>query len=386
MSGVLNGEEGATRLLLVIPTLEIGGAERQMTLLLRGLEPSRYSLGLVCCRLEGLLLVEVPAHVRLFDLKKRSRWDFPWLVLRLRRILEEFRPEFVIASMEYATALSWLSNRLRSRRARIIALKQVMPSQARLGEPFRRAKRVLDRLVDRRLDLIIAPSRGILDELARCLEGVRIPLVKIPNAVDLGRMPAPTGRPEPAPLGGIVAMGRFVSWKRFDLVIKALARLPRGTTELHLVGDGPERESLERLAGDLGVSEFTHFHGYHANPFPILERASIGVLPSQFEPFGNVIIEMFAAGLPVVAFDVDYGPREIIRDGENGILVRTLGSGDLAEALASLLKNPDLRTRMGTQAREDAERHYAVEQAVRAYEDCFTFLRGRVEMVRVAEC
>ncbi|HEU5179810.1 MAG TPA: glycosyltransferase, partial [Candidatus Polarisedimenticolia bacterium] len=149
------GASGAvTRLLVVIPTLEIGGAERQMTLLLQALDPARYALGLACCRLAGPLLSEVPDHVRRFDLRKRSRWDFPFLVLRLRRILEEFEPEFAIASMEYAAALAWLSNRFRPRRTRILGRKEVMPSQARLGEPFRRTKRVLDRMVDRRLDLI----------------------------------------------------------------------------------------------------------------------------------------------------------------------------------------------------------------------------------------
>jgi len=368
----------------VIPTLEIGGAERQMTLLLNGLDLDRYCPAIVCCKLTGALVGEVPANIPLYDLGKRSRWDFPFLVFRLRRILAEFRPEFIIASMEYAAVLSWLANRLCSQRASLIARKEVMPSQARLGESFRRSKRVIDGLVDRRVDMIVAPSRGILKEFAARLEGVGIPMVQIPNAVDLGRLPAPGETGTQRPGRGIVAMGRFVSWKRFDLLISALAHLPRGAAELHLIGDGPERESLQRLAGELGVSDCTHFYGYHPDPFPILKKASIGVLPSQFEPFGNVIIEMFAAGLPVVAFDVDYGPREIIRDGENGILVRTMTSKSLAGALETLLKDAALRSEMGAKARLDAEQRYALPQAVRSYEACFTWLRDHGRSVTAA--
>jgi glycosyltransferase involved in cell wall biosynthesis len=172
-------------------------------------------------------------------------------------------------------------------------------------------------------------------------------------------------------------MGRFVDWKRFDLVLRAVSLLPPGSVELHLIGDGPERQSLERLAMELGIHGQTRFHGYLADPFPVLKKACIGVLPSQFEAFGNVIVEMFAAGLPVVAFDVNYGPREIIRDGENGILVRALEPKDLAEALSKLLKDVDLRRKMGANARQEAERRYGVAGAVRTYEECFSLLRGR---------
>ncbi len=364
-----------TRLLVVIPTLEIGGAERQMTLLLQALDPTRYALGLACCRLTGPLLDEVPDHVRRFDLKKRSRWDFPFLVLRLRRILEEFEPEFAIASMEYAAALAWLSNRFRPRRARILGRKEVMPSQARLGEPFRRTKRVLDRMVDRRLDLIIAPSRGILDETAADLGPASIPLVWIPNVVDLRRALAAERAAPAATPPVLVAMGRFVSWKRFDLAIEAVARLPRGSVRLELIGDGPERGSLERLALERGIADWVRFHGFQADPFPLLKSASIGILPSEFEPFGNVIIEMFSAGLPVIAFDVDYGPREIIRDGSNGILVRGPDPEALAKAMAALLGDSEARAGMGEQARKDAETGYAVQRAVSRYEACFARLK-----------
>ncbi|HEU5182457.1 MAG TPA: glycosyltransferase, partial [Candidatus Polarisedimenticolia bacterium] len=226
------------------------------------------------------------------------------------------------------------------------------------------------------LDLIIAPSRGILDETAADLGALSIPLVWIPNVVDLRRASAGEKAAPAATPPALVAMGRFVSWKRFDLAIEAVARLPRGSVRLDLIGDGPERGSLERLARERGIADWVRFHGYQTNPFPLLRNASIGILPSEFEPFGNVIIEMFSAGLPVIAFDVDYGPREIIRDGSNGILVRGPNPAALAEAMAALLGDPEAIAGMGEQARKDAETGYTVQRAVSGYEACFARLKG----------
>jgi glycosyltransferase involved in cell wall biosynthesis len=367
--------EERTRLLVVIPTLEIGGAERQMTLLLKGLNPGLYSLGIVCCRLKGELVSEIPAHVRHYDLGKRSRWDFPFLVLRLRAILEEFRPEFVVASLEYAELLTWLSSQFIDHRVKIIARKEIMPSQSRWGESFSRIKRALDRVVNRQVDMIVAPSAGILEEVSQHLTRSRIPLVRIPNAVDLERLAKPASN-ETDSSGKMVVMGRFVAWKGFDIVLHALSLLPNGLGELHLIGDGPERKTLEGLSRDLNLTSRVHFHGYHPDPFPLLRQASFGILPSRFEPFGNVIVEMFAVGLPVIAFDVNYGPREIIRSGQNGILLRDRNPSDLAQAMIQLLSNAELRQRLGNQAREEAVQRYSIKKAISSYEECFALLRS----------
>jgi glycosyltransferase involved in cell wall biosynthesis len=371
----MNDDLRRTRLLVVIPTLEIGGAERQMTLLLKGLSPEHYTLGIVCCRLKGELVGEVPAYVRHYDLGKRSRWDFPFLVCRLRGILEEFRPEFVVASLEYAELLTWLSSQFVGHRAKIIARKEIMPSHSRWGESFSGLKRALDRIVIRHADMIVAPSQGILEEVSRYLTRSNIPLMKIPNAVDLASVSGPSD-PEASAGARMVAMGRFVAWKGFDMVLNALSLLPNGQGELDLIGDGPERKRLEGLVDKLSLSSRVRFHGYQSNPFPILRQSSFGILPSRFEPFGNVIVEMFAVGLPVIAFDVNYGPREIIRNGENGILLRDRNPSDLAQAMAQLLADAELRKRLGKQAHEDAVERYSMKKAISSYEECFALLRS----------
>jgi glycosyltransferase involved in cell wall biosynthesis len=372
--------EERIRLLIVIPTLEIGGAERQITLLLKRLDRSRYDLALACCRFRGHLAADVPEDVSVYDLGKKTRWDFPLLIVRLGRVLSSFQPQIVLASLEYGVLLAWLANEFAGKRAQIVARKEVMPSQSRLGERMRTPKLWLDRYVRRRVRMIIAPSAGILDELRPSLSNDGIPLVQIVNAVDLDRLSRGANRngiPRTSGRKVIVGMGRMVPWKGFEVLLRAIALLPKDQFELRLIGDGPERGRLESMAEALDLGAVVHFLGYRADPFPFLEGADLGVLPSEFEPFGNVIIEMFAAGLPVVAFDVDYGPREIIRDGENGLLVRNMNPESLAGAIETILANRELNAEMAARARKDAEELYSIGRVIARYEECFNYLAGK---------
>ena len=364
-----------TRVLFVIPNLRFGGAERQVVLLLRGLDRSRYSVALCCCNLEGDFLEEVPEAVALYDLDKKSRWSFLRIVLRLRQALNDFCPEVIVATLEYGALISYLANRFRSRRVPLIVNQQIMTSESRWRETFSSAKKFIDKKVMRRADMVVAPSEGILKELRTDLSQYGVRLAKIPNAVDFERIPplldSKTQRVR------IVGMGRFVAWKGFELLIRAFSTVPRGSAELHLLGDGPERRGLETLAKDLGIGGSVHFHGFLHDPFVVLREASIGVVPSEFEAFGNVIIEMFAAGMPVVAFDVNYGPRELISDGVNGILLSTRNAKTLGEAITGLVKDLPRTKQLGLQARQEAERKYGIVRAVEQYEGCFELLLGR---------
>ena len=120
----------------------------------------------------------------------------------------------------------------------------------------------------------------------------------------------------------VAGMGRFRHQKGFDLLISAFARLPGLSAEwrLVLIGDGPERERLQRQVTDLGIGNVAMFTGALTDPFPALRRAKFFVLPSRWEGFGNVIVEAMACGLPVIAFDCPSGPAEIVEHESNGLL------------------------------------------------------------------
>lgn len=154
---------------------------------------------------------------------------------------------------------------------------------------------------------------------------------------------------------GLVVVCRLAEDKRVDLVIKAFERVlvefPHQT--LTIVGDGPTRESLEELATSLGIQDSVRFLGYIADPSPFFSQAKASVVSSKYEGLGLVILESMAQGTPVVAFDVMYGPRELVSTGINGFLVPDGDIPALAEAMLQVLSTT-FPSKLSTGARETA--------------------------------
>ena len=122
--------------------------------------------------------------------------------------------------------------------------------------------------------------------------------------------------PQGVPL--IVSSGRFVARKGFDVLIRSLVQLEN--TWLWLVGDGEERENLEALSRQLGVSDRVRFAGWKSDPRPYVAAADVFGMASSHEPLGNVVLEAWAQRVPVVATRSE-GPQWFMRDGDNGLLV-----------------------------------------------------------------
>ncbi len=133
----------------------------------------------------------------------------------------------------------------------------------------------------------------------------------------------------------LIALGRFVERKRFDLIIKALAKLPE-TVHAWLIGDGELMEDMKALAAELGVTGRTHFLGWQHDPSPFLKAADILVCPSDDEPLGNVVLEGWNAGLPVVA-TASPGPSWLIEHGKTGLLVPCGDVEGLVNSVAGIL-------------------------------------------------
>ncbi len=154
----------------------------------------------------------------------------------------------------------------------------------------------------------------------------------------------------------IVAMGRLIPAKGFDLLLRAFARIREAEVDLIIVGDGAERKMLEDLSVKLGIAGRVRFTGNVPDPSMVLRQACIFVLSSRYEGFPNALLEGMACGLPAVAFDCPSGPRDIIRDGIDGILVRAGDVDSMARAMSRLLCDSELRDRMGGAAAEVVHR------------------------------
>jgi glycosyltransferase involved in cell wall biosynthesis len=146
--------------------------------------------------------------------------------------------------------------------------------------------------------------------------------------------------PDGAPL--LLAMGRLHESKAHDVGLQALARVP--DAHLWIAGVGPLEAKLKGMAEALGVADRVRFLGWRTDASALYRSADVCIFPSRYEPLGNVVIQAWAHGLPVVAAE-SQGPKALIQDGKDGLLVPVDDPEALAEATRRLLEDPGLRTR-----------------------------------------
>jgi glycosyltransferase involved in cell wall biosynthesis len=211
--------------------------------------------------------------------------------------------------------------------------------------------------------------------------------VTIPNFLDEAAfepLPVPERRrmldalgvPEGAFVVGIVA--RLSRVKDHATLLRAIASLRDRIPTLHcvLVGEGPERASIETLAGALGIGDIVHLAGERAQPPNLHGLFDVSVLCSTTEAFPNSVLEAMAASRPVVATDVG-GTPDAVREGTTGLLVRPGDPAGLADAILRLYQEPALRVTLGNAAREAARADYSADSVIRQVEALYTRLAGR---------
>jgi glycosyltransferase involved in cell wall biosynthesis len=176
----------------------------------------------------------------------------------------------------------------------------------------------------------------------------------IPNSVDAdglvgaraGDLRAELGLPAGCPL--VLSVGRLSAEKGPRDLVEAARLVTNERPDVYSVvlGDGRERARLERQARRLALNERLVFAGFREDARRLIAQADVLALPSLTEGLPNVVLEAFAAGVPVVATGVG-GVPELVRDGENGWLVPPADAGGLASALVAALSDPDERARRG---------------------------------------
>jgi glycosyltransferase involved in cell wall biosynthesis len=183
-----------------------------------------------------------------------------------------------------------------------------------------------------------------------------------PEALALRR--AEFATPDEAPLA--VAMGRLHHAKGFDVLLEAVAKVPG--LYLWLAGEGAERRALAKLASRLGIAQRVRFLGWRDDADAVLAAGDMLVSSSRHEPLGNVVLEAWAAGVPVVA-TASEGPGALIRDGENGILVPLGHAARLADALSRLAADRALGARLAAGGRDAFNASFSEDSVAAQWRD-----------------
>ncbi|GAA4618850.1 hypothetical protein GCM10023195_84990 [Actinoallomurus liliacearum] len=222
-----------------------------------------------------------------------------------------------------------------------------------------------------KLDAVITLTDADHTEYARMLDGHPTRVRTIGNGLPEG--PRPQSRLE-NPV--VLAAGRLVKVKGYDRLLDAFAKVieKRPEWRLRIYGNGTHADKLSRQARRLGLHNNVAFMGPTSDIEGELAKASIHVITSRFEGFGMTIVEAFAAGVPVVSFDCPQGPREIITSGEDGVLVPDGDIDAFADALLSLMDDPERTRRLAENGRRTAER-YRISEVADRWDEVFAALR-----------
>ena len=172
--------------------------------------------------------------------------------------------------------------------------------------------------------------------------------------------------PAEAPL--LLAMGRLHDSKAHDVSLQALAGLPDAW--LWIAGAGPLEAKLRAMAQALGVEERVRFLGWRTDAPALYRAADVCVFPSRYEPLGNVVIQAWAHGLPVVAA-ASQGPRALIEDGRDGLLVPIDDPAALAEGVRRLLAEPKLAARLAERGRARVAAEFSEAAVVALWKTLF---------------
>jgi glycosyltransferase involved in cell wall biosynthesis len=222
-------------------------------------------------------------------------------------------------------------------------------------------------------DKIIAVSEGVKTDLVEKFNILPGNVDVIHNPIDLKRISELCNNSiehvffrEGVPV--IVSVGRLVPQKGYDILLKAFSNVIKEMdARLIILGEGPEKEVLLRLAQDLFIIEKVFFAGFQNNPYKFISKADVFVLSSRYEGLPMVLLEAMACDTPVVSTDCKSGPREIVQNNICGLLVHTDDMDALSTAILKLLRDKALRERFSISAKQRVK-NFAIEKITSEYE------------------
>jgi glycosyltransferase involved in cell wall biosynthesis len=338
--------EGSRPIAFFLPTVRGGGAQRVIVNLVQGITERGIRVDLVLAAATGVFLDQLPASVRLVDLRSNRLHRS---LVPLARYLRRERPRVLVSSMSHANLIAlWAARLARRDTPVVVTVHNTMSQSTGTGGRFSGAleSRLL-RAFYPWAARVVAVSRGAADDLARTSglprERVRVvynPVIT-PAVMAVARQRADhpwlaLGQP---PL--ILGVGRLTAQKDFPTLIRAFAEVRKQQlARLIILGEGEDRPQLEALADELGVRPDVDLPGFREDAMAYMAHSSLFVLSSAWEGLPTVLIEALAAGTRVVSTDCPSGPREILQDGRLGTLVRVGDHVTLAEAMLDALRRP----------------------------------------------
>lgn len=361
------------KLIFIIPSLVGGGAEKVLIEIIGHLDAEKYAISLVLFEKKGVHLLAIPDYVKIYDLKKKNRYNFFKIILLLARLFREIEPDTTLSFMSYTNIIAILSKFLSGRKFKLVISIHIYLVLQLLYARSRKIKEFFYRRLFNYANFIIVPSVGIKSHLVKVFNLKQERIKIIYNPIDLFKIDKleKEGLDNDALGKYILAVGRLTKQKGYPYLLRAYSLIYKGIKEkLVILGEGEDEKKLRQLAKDLGIQERILFLGFQNNPYKFMKNASVFILSSLWEAFAIVIVEAMACGVPAISTDCPSGPSEIIINGKNGILVPPADEKAMAEAMLSLLKDENLRKKFSREGKKRAK-DFKIEKILPKYEELF---------------
>ncbi len=320
------------KIVFILPTFDAGGAERVMISLMNSLPRAQFEKTMIVVDPKGPLGGLIGGDAQVIELGRKVRgWSaVPALFTALRRV----KPDIVVSTMAGMNFKLLLLRRFFPR-ARFIVREAITPSYFFTGNPLRIAAiRAAYRFLYPQADLVISPSQAIIDEFAgpMGMPGLRQALLF--NPVDMDKVRGGAFTPDDGSAVHFVTAGRLNPQKGYDRLVEALADFAPGYEwRVTIMGEGGERERLEALIREKGLTGRVSLPGHNDFPWAVISSAHAFLLPSRFEGLPNVALESLACGTPVIATTESGGIGEIAANARPGAVTV---AANMAEFMAAM--------------------------------------------------
>jgi glycosyltransferase involved in cell wall biosynthesis len=340
------------RLTLVISSIRCGGSERVLSLMANHWNAAGFQITVITLESSATDFYRLDAGIarRELNMAGESRSVLHAARSNLKRIrllrnaIRESSPDAVISFLHSTNVLTILATRKLG--IPVMVSERSDPRENRIPRVWELLRRAV---YGRATSVVVqtASVRGWALQLGLPPEKIEV----IHNPVFLPPL-SPRPAADRAGKKRVGYMGRLIPSKGFEYLIDAFAACATANPdwELVIIGDGECRAELEYHAQMTGLARRIRFPGKLENPFPALMDLDIFVMTSLYEGFPNALLEAMGCGLPVISFDCPSGPADIIRNGENGILIPLRDRRALQASLASLMGDPGRRERLGAEA------------------------------------
>ena len=332
------------KIFIFIPSFESGGVERNAVIVANSLMEKGYDVSVVYCRKINAQFTKLSK-----DIKKIKLNRLPYLPFIHERIVDAVSSAlfgfFVLQKIvdNKSVMISFQSNVVAIVLAKLLRVKVIVRLSNHYSNvefeksKLRKISEYLKKILYKRADVVIANSQELADDYSRVLE---CPVQVVYNPIDIDGVKHKAKKPifdeifikKNKPV--IIGIGRLCVQKNFGFLISSFAKsIQKVDAYLVIIGEGSERQKLEKLIKSLNLEGSVILMGHKDNVFPYLKRSDIFVLSSLYEGMPNALIEAVALKIPSISTNIKTGPKEILLNGEGGRLVEVNNIDDLRKAI-----------------------------------------------------